>query len=194
MPAVPPDNKSRCTWCLGSEIYIRYHDEDWGTPERDDQRLFAKLILDGAQAGLSWITILRKRDNYYRAFDGFDPAKMARYNARKIAALMADEGIVRNRLKIEAAVTNAKAYLKLKEEEGSFSDFLWQFTGGKTKRNGWTADELIPASTPESDAMSKALKARGFKFVGTTICYAFMQAVGMVNDHRADCFRYQELL
>ncbi len=193
MPAASPDNKSRCTWCLGSEIYIRYHDEDWGTPERDDQRLFAKLILDGAQAGLSWITILKKRDNYYRAFDGFDPAKIARYNARKIAALMADEGIVRNRLKIEAAVTNAQAYLKLKEEEGSFSDFLWQFTGGKTKRNGWTVDQLIPASTPESDAMSKALKARGFKFVGTTICYAFMQAVGMVNDHRVDCFRYREL-
>ena len=193
MPAASPDNKSRCSWYLGSGVYICYHDEDWGTPERDDQRLFAKLILDGAQAGLSWITILKKRENYYRAFDGFDPAKMARYNAKKIAALMADEGIVRNRLKIEAAVTNAQAYLKLTKEEGSFSDFLWQFTGGKPLHNPWSSPD-IPTSTPESDAMSKALKARGFKFVGTTICYAFMQAVGMVNDHREDCFRYKELL
>ena len=193
MPPASTADKSRCPWCLGSEIYIRYHDEDWGVPERDDQRLFAKLILDGAQAGLSWITILKKRDNYYRAFDGFDPKKMARYSDKKIAALMEDAGIVRNRLKINAAITNAQAYLKLREEEGSFSDFLWQFVGGKTKHNGWKPDQPIPASTPESDSMSKALRQRGFKFVGSTICYAFMQAVGMVNDHRADCFRHRQL-
>jgi len=192
MPNASIDDKPRCPWCLGSDIYIRYHDEDWGVPERDDQRLFAKLILDGAQAGLSWITILKKRDNYYRAFDGFDPKKIARYTDKKVAALLADPGIVRNRLKVAAAITNAQAYLKLREEEGSFSDFLWQFVGGKTLRNPWTEPD-IRASSPESDAMSKALRQRGFKFVGSTICYAFMQAVGMVNDHRADCFRYREL-
>ena len=192
MPNASIDDKPRCPWCLGSDIYIRYHDEDWGVPERDDQRLFAKLILDGAQAGLSWITILKKRDNYYRAFDGFDPKKIARYTDKKVAALLADPGIVRNRLKVAAAITNAQAYLKLREEEGSFSDFLWQFVGGKTLRNPWTESD-IRASSPESDAMSKALRQRGFKFVGSTICYAFMQAVGMVNDHRADCFRYREL-
>ena len=178
---------------MGSEIYMRYHDEDWGVPERDDQRLFAKLILDGAQAGLSWITILKKRDNYYRAFDGFDPKKIARYTDKKIEALMADAGIVRNRLKINAAVINAQAYLKLVKEEGSFSEFLWQFVGGKTLQNHLKVGQQIPASTAESDAMSKALRQRGFKFVGSTICYAFMQAVGMVNDHREDCFRYREL-
>ncbi len=193
MPPVSADDKPRCAWCLGSEIYIRYHDEDWGVPERDDQRLFAKLILDGAQAGLSWITILKKRDSYYRAFDGFDPEKMAHYNEKKVAALLADPGIIRNRLKVAAAITNAQSYLKLREEEGSFSDFLWQFVGGRTKHNNWNDATGIPASTPESDAMSKALRQRGFKFVGSTICYAFMQAVGMVNDHRADCFRYREL-
>ncbi len=193
MPPVSADDKPRCAWCLGSEIYIRYHDEDWGVPERDDQRLFAKLILDGAQAGLSWITILKKRDSYYRAFDGFDPEKMAHYNEKKVAALLADPGIIRNRLKVAAAITNAQSYLKLREEEGSFSDFLWQFVGGRTKHNNWNDATGIPASTPESDAMSKALRQRGFKFVGSTICYAFMQAVGMVNDHREDCFRYREL-
>ncbi len=185
--------KTRCSWPGESEIYIRYHDEEWGVPECDDDRLFAKLILDGAQAGLSWITILKKRDGYYSAFDGFDAAKMARYTDKKKAALMADAGIVRNRLKIDAAITNARAYLKLREEEGSFADFLWQFTGGKTKQNAWKTMTELPASTPESDAMSKALKQRGFKFVGSTICYAFMQAVGMVNDHRVDCFRWREL-
>ncbi|MDB6116572.1 MAG: DNA-3-methyladenine glycosylase [Verrucomicrobiaceae bacterium] len=178
---------------MGSEIYMQYHDEDWGVPERDDQRLFAKLILDGAQAGLSWITILKKRDNYYRAFDGFDPKKIARYTDKKIEALMADAGIVRNRLKINAAVINAQAYLKLVKEEGSFSDFLWQFVGGETLQSQLKVGQPIPTSTAESDAMSKALRQRGFKFVGSTICYAFMQAVGMVNDHREDCFRYREL-
>lgn len=192
MPPASSDDKPRCSWCLGSDIYIRYHDEDWGVPEHDERRLFAKLILDGAQAGLSWITILKKRENYYRAFDDFDPAKMARYGEKKVAALMADPGIVRNRLKVAAAITNAQAYLKLRKEEGSFADFLWQFVGGKTMHNPWSSPD-IPTSTPESDAMSKALKLRGFKFVGTTICYAFMQAVGMVNDHREECFRYREL-
>jgi len=184
------DDKQRCQWCLGSDIYIRYHDEEWGVPEHDDQRLFAKLILDGAQAGLSWITILKKREGYYRAFDGFDPEKMARYTEKNVAALMADPGIVRNRLKINAAIGNAKAYLALLEELGSFDEFLWSFVGGKTKRNAWTSMKDLPATSPESDAMSKALQKRGFKFVGSTICYAFMQAVGMVNDHRVDCHRY----
>ncbi|HEU5071912.1 MAG TPA: DNA-3-methyladenine glycosylase I [Verrucomicrobiae bacterium] len=190
---VPPDNRPRCSWCLSEDIYVRYHDEEWGVPEHDDQKLFAKLILDGAQAGLSWITILKKRENYYRAFDQFNPEKMARYSEKKIAALLADPGIVRNRLKVNAAVTNARAYLKLREELGSFDRFLWQFTGGKTKRNVWKSPGQLPARTVESDAMSKALQQRGFKFVGSTICYAFMQAVGMVNDHRVDCFRYREV-
>ncbi len=194
MPDAPfiDDKKSRCPWCMGSEIYVRYHDEDWGVPERDDQRLFAKLILDGAQAGLSWITILRKRDTYYTAFDGFDPKKIAKYSEKKVAELMADPGIIRNRLKVNAAITNAQAYLKVEKEEGSFSNYLWQFVGGKTLHNPWSSPD-IPTSTPESDAMSKDLKKRGFKFVGSTICYAFMQAVGMVNDHREDCFRYKQL-
>jgi DNA-3-methyladenine glycosylase I len=178
---------------LSDDIYVRYHDEEWGVPERDDQKLFAKLILDGAQAGLSWITILKKRDNYYRAFDHFNAEKMARYTDKKIAALLQDPGIVRNRLKVNAAVTNARAYLKLREELGSFDEFLWQFTGGKTKRNAWKSLQQLPARTPESDAMSKALQQRGFKFVGSTICYAFMQAVGMVNDHTVGCFRHRQV-
>jgi DNA-3-methyladenine glycosylase I len=190
---VPNDDKPRCTWCLGSEIYVRYHDEDWGVPEHDDRRLFAKLILDGAQAGLSWITILKKRENYYHAFDDFDAVKMARYSPKKVEALMQDAGIVRNRLKIEAAILNAKAYLALKKELGSFDSYLWGFVGGKAKRNAWTSMKDLPATSPESDAMSKDLKKRGFKFVGSTICYAFMQAVGMVNDHHVDCFRYREV-
>jgi len=162
-------------------------------PEHDDQKLFAKLILDGAQAGLSWITILKKRDNYYRAFDNFNPEKMARYTDKKIATLLQDPGIVRNRLKVNAAVINARAYLKLKEELGSFDEFLWQFVGGQTKQNRWKSLKQLPARTPESDAMSKALQKRGFKFVGSTICYAFMQAVGIVNDHTVDCFRREQL-
>lgn len=188
----PPDSKPRCAWCLGHELYIRYHDEEWGVPEHDDQKLFAKLILDGAQAGLSWLTILKKRDNYHRAFDKFNAEKMARYSEQKITSLLADPGIVRNRLKVGAAVTNAQAYLKLREEVGSFNQFLWQFTGGGTKRNAWTSLKQLPARTPESDSMSRALEQRGFKFVGSTICYAFMQATGMVNDHLVECFRYQQ--
>lgn len=190
---VPPDNRPRCAWCLSEDIYVRYHDEVWGVPEHDDQRLFAKLILDGAQAGLSWITILKKQDNYHRAFDNFDAERMARYSEKKIAALLNDPGILRNRLKVNAAVTNARAYLKLREELGSFDTFLWQFTGGKTKRNAWKSLKQVPARTPESDAMSKALLGRGFKFVGSTICYAFMQAVGIVNDHTTGCFRHRQV-
>ncbi len=193
-PTPPPDDgKSRCSWPLGSEIYIRYHDEEWGVPEHDDQKLFAKLILDGAQAGLSWITILKKREGYYRAFDDFDPEKIARYGPKKIESLMNDAGIVRNRLKISAAITNAQAYLKIREELGSFDIYLWDFVGGKPIRNTRTSMIDLPATSKESDAMSKALLKRGFKFVGSTIVYAFMQAVGMVNDHRVDCFRYHEV-
>jgi DNA-3-methyladenine glycosylase I len=183
---------SRCTWPGTDPIYVAYHDEEWGVPERDDQRLFEKLILDGAQAGLSWITILRKREGYRNAFDQFDPEKMARYNEKRIEKLMLDPGIVRNRLKINAAVTNAQAYLKLKEEGRSFSDYLWQFTGGTTLTNEWDGMKQLPATSAESDAMSKDLKKRGFKFVGSTICYAFMQATGMVNDHLVTCFRHEE--
>ncbi len=183
----------RCEWCLGHELYLAYHDEEWGVPEHDDQKLFEKLILDGAQAGLSWLTILKKREGYRRAFDGFDAEKIARYPARKIEALLADPGIVRNRLKVQAAVLNARAYLKLREEVGSFDRFLWQFVDAQPQRNARRHREQIPARTPESDALSAALRARGFKFVGSTICYAFMQAVGMVNDHRTDCFRYAQV-
>lgn len=184
---------TRCTWPGEDPLYVAYHDEEWGVPEHDDDKLFEKLILDGAQAGLSWITILRKRDGYRKAFDDFDAKKMARYSEKKIEKLMQDPGIVRNKLKINAAVTNAQAYLKLKEEGQTFDDYLWQFVGGETIQNKWTGGlKQLPATTPESDAMSKALKARGFKFVGSTICYAFMQAVGMVNDHVVTCFRHEE--
>lgn len=189
----PPDTRPRCQWCLSSDLYVSYHDEEWGVPVYEDQDLFAKLILDGAQAGLSWITILKKREGYYRAFDDFNPEKMARYTQKKIDALLADPGIVRNRLKVAAAITNAKAYLEIQEELGSFGQYLWQFVDGKPKRNTWTAMKEVPATSPESDAMSKALQKRGFKFVGSTICYAFMQAVGMVNDHSVNCFRHKEV-
>jgi DNA-3-methyladenine glycosylase I len=171
---------------------VQYHDEEWGVPIYDDQLLFAKLILDGAQAGLSWITILRKRDNYWQAFDGFDPEKIARYDEAKIAELLQNSGIVRNRLKVQSAVKNARGYLAIQEQHGSFSDFLWQFVDGEPKQNNWQALQGIPAETAESQAMSKALKKHGFSFVGPTIVYAFMQAVGMVNDHVVDCFRYEE--
>ena len=183
----------RCPWCGTDPLYVQYHDEEWGVPVYDDQVLFAKLILDGAQAGLSWITILRKRENYYRAFDNFDPVRMAAYDEAKIAALLADPGIVRNRLKIRAAVQNAQAYLRIQAEEGGFSDFLWQFVGGRPIQNNCRTLADFPAKTAESEAMSKALRRRGFNFVGPTICYAFMQAVGMVNDHTVDCFRYEEV-
>ena len=182
----------RCAWPGNDPLYVAYHDEEWGVPEHDDRKLFEKLILDGAQAGLSWITILRKRESYRNAFDRFDPERIARYDEKKIETLMQDPGIVRNRLKINSAVTNAQAYLKIREEGSTFDEFLWQFTGGTTLQNTWTELKQLPASTPESDAMSKALKKRGFKFVGSTICYAYMQAIGMINDHAVTCFRHEE--
>jgi len=183
----------RCAWAGNDILYQKYHDEEWGVPLHDDQRLFEFLILEGAQAGLSWITILRKRENYRAAFDDFDPAHIARYDASKIESLLQDPGIVRNRLKVAAAVTNAQRFLDVQEEFGSFGAFIWRFVDGEPKQNGWRSLAEIPARTPESDAMSKELKKRGFKFVGSTICYAHMQATGMVNDHTTDCFRHNEL-
>jgi DNA-3-methyladenine glycosylase I len=171
MPKTAPA-LARCDWCLGHPLYVDYHDDEWGVPEHDDEKLFEKLILDGAQAGLSWLTILKKREGYRRAFDGFDAERMAAYNARRVGELLADPGIVRNRLKIEAAITNARAYLRLREEEGSFDRFLWQFVGGVSRQNRWRGLAELPARTAESDAMSEALRGRGFKFVGSTICYA----------------------
>ena len=185
-------NESRCGWCGDDPLYVRYHDEDWGVPVHNDRELLEKLILDGAQAGLSWITILRKRENYRAAFDEFDPEKIARYGERKIEELMNNAGIVRNRLKINAAITNARAYLKLREES-TFDRYLWQFVDGKTINNKIQSLDEIPAQSAESVAMSKDLQKRGFKFVGPTICYAFMQAVGMVNDHQSSCFRYKQV-
>ncbi len=186
--------KTRCGWCGDDPLYRHYHDTEWGVPLHDDQALFEFLILEGAQAGLSWITILRKRENYRAAFDGFDATRIARYDAGKIAKLLQDPGIVRNRLKVQAAVTNAQKFIEVQEEFGSFNDFIWQFVDGRPKQNRRRSLADIPASTPESDAMSKELKRRGFKFVGSTICYAHMQATGMVNDHTTDCFRYKELV
>jgi DNA-3-methyladenine glycosylase I len=182
----------RCSWAVG-EASIRYHDEEWGVPAHDDRTLFEFLILEGAQAGLSWSTILNKRGNYRRAFDSFDPRRVAQYDRRKVRKLLADPGIVRNRLKIASAIENAKAFLRVQQEFGSFDRYIWQFVAGKPRVNAWKSLRQLPASTPESDAMSKDLKRRGFRFVGSTICYAFMQAVGMVNDHAADCFRYELL-
>ncbi|MBM3289552.1 MAG: DNA-3-methyladenine glycosylase I [Candidatus Hydrogenedentes bacterium] len=182
----------RCEWARG-ELDIAYHDAEWGVPVHDDRTLFEFLILEGAQAGLSWSTILKKRENYRAAYDRFDPAKVARYDARRKARLLANAGIVRNRAKVEASVLNAHAFLAVQKEFGSFDAYIWQFVGGKPKVNAWKSLREIPPHTPESDAMSKDLKKRGFKFVGTTICYAFMQAVGMVNDHTVDCFRYRKV-
>ena len=189
-----PDKKTRCAWAGSDTLYRRYHDLEWGVPLHDDNRLFEFLILEGAQAGLSWITILRKRENYRAAFDNFDATRIARYDASKIESLLQNAGIVRNRLKIEAAITNAREFLEVQESFGSFDAFIRQFTGGVPKQNAWRSQDHVPASTIESDAMSKELKRRGFKFAGTTICYAFMQATGMVNDHVIDCFRHAELL
>jgi DNA-3-methyladenine glycosylase I len=182
----------RCHWAK-NELSIRYHDEEWGVPVHDDRALFEFLILEGAQAGLSWDTILKKRANYRAAFDNFEPAAVARYDGRKIKRLLADSGIVRNRLKIAAAIGNAKAFLAVQKEFGSFDKYIWQFVGGKPKVNSRRSHRQVPARTRESDAMSKDLKRRGFKFVGSTICYAFMQATGMVNDHSTDCFRHSEV-
>lgn len=186
--------KKRCDWVpLDNPLYVAYHDEEWGVPVHDDRLLFEFLVLEGAQAGLSWLTVLRKRENYRRAFDHFDPGKVALYDERKIEELMQNSGIIRNRRKIEAAVQNAKVFLEIQEEFGSFDRFIWKFVDGKPIINRWKSDKEIPASTPESDVMSKELKKKGFKFVGSTICYAHMQATGMVNDHTIDCFRYEEI-
>ena len=185
--------KQRCSWVEMDDRRIAYHDTEWGVPVHDDRRLFEFLILEGAQAGLSWDTILKKRENYRRRLAGFDPAKVARFGTRELRALMRDPGIVRNRLKLEAAVSSAQAFLAVQREFGSFDRYVWQFVGDRPKQNRWRAMNEVPASTPESDAMSKDLKKRGFRFIGSTICYAFMQATGMVNDHLVTCFRYREI-
>jgi len=184
--------KTRCAWAK-NDLAVDYHDKEWGAPLHDDRRLFEFLILEGAQAGLSWDTILAKRENYRAAFDDFDAAKIAVYDEQKLNELMNNAGIVRNRLKIASAVQNAKAYLAVVEEFGSFDSFIWQFVGGKPIRNAWETMKEVPAKTAVSDAMSKDLRKRGFNFVGSTICYAFMQATGMVNDHLVSCFRYTEV-
>ncbi|MCU7798047.1 MAG: DNA-3-methyladenine glycosylase I [Candidatus Thiodiazotropha sp. (ex Semelilucina semeliformis)] len=185
--------KTRCTWAGSDPLYQSYHDAEWGVPCFDDQRLFEFLILEGAQAGLAWITILRKRANYLKNFDDFDPRKVARYSQKRIEKLLQDPGIVRNRLKVESTVTNAEAFLLIQEKHGSFSDYLWDYVDGEPITNHWRTINQVPASTPLSDQLSKDLKKAGFRFVGTTICYAYMQAVGMVNDHTTDCFRHSEV-
>jgi DNA-3-methyladenine glycosylase I len=185
-------SRRRCHWAQ-SDAMARYHDEEWGVPVHDDRLLFEFLILEGAQAGLSWETVLRKRERYREVFDGFDASKIAKYDARKVRALLADPGIIRNRLKISSTISNAKLFLEAQREFGSFDAYIWQFTGGKTLRRVLRNPKDLPAKTSESDAMSKALKKRGFRFVGSTICYAFMQAIGMVNDHLRTCFRWTEI-
>lgn len=186
--------KTRCAWAGKDPLYIDYHDNEWGVPVHDEHRLFEFLILEGAQAGLSWITILRKRENYRLAFDGFDAALVAGYGQTKIDELLINPGIVRNRLKIHAAITNAQAFLDVQREFSSFDRYIWQFVNGISIQNLWAMQEDVPANSKESDLMSRDLKARGFKFVGSTICYAFMQAVGMINDHTLNCFRHRELV
>ena len=185
--------ENRCAWVNDDPLYIAYHDEEWGVPVYDDGRLFEMLILEGAQAGLSWSTILHKREGYRRAFCGFDPESMAKFGEKEIAELLRDSGIVRNRLKINGAITNARLFLELRDRGDGFSRHLWGFVGGSPVSNAWRTAGEVPAHTPQSDAMSKDLKKRGFKFVGTTICYAFMQATGMVNDHTVDCFRHRQV-
>jgi DNA-3-methyladenine glycosylase I len=185
--------KNRCEWGDSDPLYVKYHDREWGTPLHDERGLFEFLVLEGAQAGLSWLTILRKRDNYRKAFDRFDPQKVARYSAADVRRLLADPGIVRNRLKIESAIRNARGVLAVADEFGSFDSFIWRHVDHKPRQNAWRSLAEIPASTALSDRMSKELKNRGFSFVGSTICYAFMQAVGMVNDHVVGCFRHEEL-
>jgi DNA-3-methyladenine glycosylase I len=189
--ATIPDGRKRCAWCLGSPEYVRYHDEEWGVPVHDDRVLFEFLILEGAQAGLAWSTILAKRENYRRAFNGFDAERVARYGARDAARLMADAGIVRNRLKIRAAVENARATLAIRERHGSLDAYLWRFVDGRPLQHRRRSRREVPARTTVSDALSKDLRQNGFRFVGSTICYAFMQAVGMVNDHLVTCFRHR---
>jgi DNA-3-methyladenine glycosylase I len=186
------NTESRCSWAKNN-LSIRYHDEEWGAPLHDDRALFELLTLEGAQAGLSWDTILRKRENYRATFNNFDPAMIARFTKTRVNAILRDPGIVRNRLKVTSVVTNAAAFLAVQKEFGSFDAYIWQFTGGRPKRNAWRALSDVPARSAESDAMSKDLRRRGFRFVGSTICYAFMQATGMVNDHLVKCFRYRQV-
>ncbi len=186
--------KTRCQWCGNDPLYVKYHDEEWGVPLHDDRKLFEFLVLEGAQAGLSWITILRKRENYRNAFNNFDPEKVAAYNDKKIDELLNNSGIVRNRLKINAAVENAKVFRKVQKEFGTFDKYIWRFVNNKPINNRWESVGEIPATSKESEIMSKDLKKLGFKFVGSTICYAFMQTIGMVNDHIIDCFRYSEII
>ena len=181
----------RCGWATSDPAYLAYHDEEWGVPLHDDRRIFEMLVLEGAQAGLSWLTILKRRDAYRRAFDRFDPHLVAGYDADRIARLLADAGIIRNRLKVKAAVSNARAFLKVQEEFGSFDRHIWRFVDGRPVQNAWVTLEKVPARTAASDALSKDLKSRGFSFVGSTICYAHMQATGMVNDHVVSCFRHR---
>jgi len=186
--------KKRCRWTGTDPLYIKYHDTEWGIPLHDDRKLFELLILEGVQAGLSWLTILKKRENYRKLFNNFDPRKIARYDSDTIDSLLSNKGIIRNRLKIEAAVQNARAFMDVQREFGNFDAYIWQFVGGRPVKNAWKRQEEIPTSTKESVAMSNDLKKRGFKFVGPTICYSFMQAAGMVNDHIVDCFRYDEVI
>ena len=183
----------RCSWLTEDETYIAYHDKEWGVPVHEDNKLFEMLILEGAQAGLSWLTVLKRRESYREAYDGFDPMAIAQWDQKKIESLLKNPSIIRNRLKVEAARTNAQAFLQVVGELGSFDAFIWSFVSNEPIQNSWKSLQEIPATTPESDKMSKELKKRGFKFVGPTICYAFMQAVGMINDHTIDCFRYKEL-
>jgi DNA-3-methyladenine glycosylase I len=194
MEGLGAPTKTRCDWAGATDpLYLRYHDEEWGRPEHDDRALFELLCLEAAQAGLSWITVLRKREAYRRAFDGFDPARVAAYDEAKIAELLTDAGIIRNRAKLAATIENARRFLRVQEEYGSFDAYVWRFVGGLPKQNAWRSLREVPATTAESDALSKDLKSRGFKFVGSTICYAFMQATGMVNDHIVSCFRHPEV-
>lgn len=188
-----PATLTRCAWAGSDPLYLAYHDREWGVPVHDDRRLFEFLILEGAQAGLSWLTILRKREAYRAAFAGFDPGAVARFDQAKVAELLANPGIVRNRLKVESTITNARAFLAIQEEFGSFAAYQWRFVDGRPVRNAWKTMGEVPAFTPVSDALSRDLKKRGFRFVGSTICYAHMQAVGMVNDHTVECFRWREL-
>ena len=186
-------SKKRCAWCIGDPLYETYHDEEWGKPIFDDNKLFEFLILETFQAGLSWVTVLRKRENFRKAFDGFDYKKVANYDQKKIDSLLQDAGIIRNKLKIHATVSNAKAFMKVQDEFGSFSNYIWGFVDGKPIKNKFKSIKDLPANTPLSDTISKDLKSRGFKFVGTTVVYAHMQATGMVNDHETSCFRYNEI-
>ena len=185
--------QNRCEWAGSDPLYVEYHDKEWGVPVHDDYRIFEMLVLEGAQAGLSWLTVLTKRENYRKAFDNFDPRKVAKYDSEKFRKLLATEGIIRNKLKISSAIKNARAFLKVQKEFGSFDAYIWQFVGGKPIRNSWKSLSELPAQSAESEAMSKDLKRRGFSFVGPTICYAHMQATGMVNDHVVTCFRYKEV-